>query len=384
MNKDRLLIPFLRFNGFDENWEEDYLNNLGIIRMCKRVFKNQTSQKEKIPFFTIKTLGKNAKTFISESLYKSLKEKYNYPILGQTLITCSGTIGKTIIFNGVDSYFQDSNIVWFDFDKKNINQYFFKLIIDNQNWNFLTKTTISRLYNRDLYSLLIQFPSILEQQKIASLFVSLDNLIEYIKIKINKLKNLKESLLTNMFVDDIDETPGIRFKGFNEEWEISPLSNFTFDAQIKSINNDNFLDSESIFEKKYKKYVNQKFKLAPKDSIVFIKDGFAGTFIYSKFNTRIASTCDYICSTINNLFLFYLLENKTTFIKNNLLTGDIIPHLYKKDLLKLIINIPHSLDEQQKISHILKLLDEIINHNSIKLNKLQNIKLSLLDQMFVK
>ena len=84
--------------------------------MCKRVLKKQTDEKEEIPFYKISTFGQTPMTFISRELFENFKSKYSYPKNGDVLISAAGTIGKTVIFDGRDSYFQDSNIVWIDND----------------------------------------------------------------------------------------------------------------------------------------------------------------------------------------------------------------------------------------------------------------------------
>ncbi|HEL1251489.1 TPA: restriction endonuclease subunit S, partial [Streptococcus equi subsp. zooepidemicus] len=80
--------------------------------MCKRILKNQTSSKGDIPFYKIGTFGKIADSFISRELFDEYKKKYSYPKKGEILISASGTIGRTVIFDGENAYFQDSNIVW--------------------------------------------------------------------------------------------------------------------------------------------------------------------------------------------------------------------------------------------------------------------------------
>ncbi|HEL0817616.1 TPA: restriction endonuclease subunit S, partial [Streptococcus equi subsp. zooepidemicus] len=88
------------------------LGEIGEIQMCKRILKNQTSSKGDIPFYKIGTFGKIADSFISRELFDEYKKKYSYPKKGEILISASGTIGRTVIFDGENAYFQDSNIVW--------------------------------------------------------------------------------------------------------------------------------------------------------------------------------------------------------------------------------------------------------------------------------
>src|SRR5690606_29188703 len=90
------------------------LGTIGKVSMCKRILKHQTNSVGGIPFYKIGTFGKKADSFISNELYSSYKNKYSYPKPGEVLISASGTIGRTVIYNGEPAYFQDSNIVWIE------------------------------------------------------------------------------------------------------------------------------------------------------------------------------------------------------------------------------------------------------------------------------
>lgn len=80
--------------------------------MCKRIFKEQTSDEGEVPFYKIGTFGVEPDAFISKELFDEYKTKYPYPNKGDILISASGSIGRTVEFTGKDEYFQDSNIVW--------------------------------------------------------------------------------------------------------------------------------------------------------------------------------------------------------------------------------------------------------------------------------
>ena len=49
---------------------------------------------------------------VQERKFEEYKAAYAYPRKGDILISAAGTIGRTVIFNGEDAYYQDSNIVW--------------------------------------------------------------------------------------------------------------------------------------------------------------------------------------------------------------------------------------------------------------------------------
>ncbi|MCB0410860.1 MAG: restriction endonuclease subunit S, partial [Flavobacteriales bacterium] len=72
------------------------LGEVGEVRMCKRILKEQTSDVGEIPFYKIGTFGKEANAYISKKLFEEYKEKYSYPKVGEVLISASGTIGRAV------------------------------------------------------------------------------------------------------------------------------------------------------------------------------------------------------------------------------------------------------------------------------------------------
>ena len=152
------------------------LGEIGKVRMCKRILKRQTSVVGDVPFYKIGTFGKTADAYIPRELFEKYKAKYNYPNKGEILISASGTIGRSVIFDGKESYFQDSNIVWIENNERFVlNKYLFYCYQTIQ-WNVVDGGTLDRLYNDYLRKTLIPVPyrndvekSLSEQQRIVSL-----------------------------------------------------------------------------------------------------------------------------------------------------------------------------------------------------------------------
>lgn len=140
--------------------------------MCKRILKEQTSLKGDIPFYKIGTFGKKADSFISKDLFNEYKANYPYPKKGDILISCSGTIGRTVEFDGKPSYFQDSNIVWLENDETKVINKYLKYFYERKPWQVASGGTISRLYNDNILKTEIIIPPIKIQEKIVD---TLDN-----------------------------------------------------------------------------------------------------------------------------------------------------------------------------------------------------------------
>lgn len=193
-------IPEIRLDGFEGEWKEKTLGSLGSVAMNKRIFKNETSENGDIPFYKIGTFGETADAFISKEKFKEYKEKYPYPEIGDILISASGSIGRTVVYNGEDAYYQDSNIVWLKHDQQLDNLYL-KQYYGIIKWSGIEGTTIKRLYNKNILETNIFLPpSVAEQQAIGAYFSNLDNLIAAHQEKISQLETLKKKLLQDMFI----------------------------------------------------------------------------------------------------------------------------------------------------------------------------------------
>jgi type I restriction enzyme S subunit len=151
------------------------LADIGRICMCKRVFKDQTSSAGEIPFFKIGTFGGIPDSYISRELYDEYREKYSFPKEGDILISASGTIGRTVVYNNEPAYFQDSNIVWIDNDEEKILNDFLLHFYSTNPWVVPTGGTISRLYNDMIRSIVIPLPPLPIQREIVRI---LDNFTE--------------------------------------------------------------------------------------------------------------------------------------------------------------------------------------------------------------
>ena len=158
------------------SWEQRKLGEIGSVSMCRRIFKEQTSETGDIPFYKIGTFGAEPDAFISRELFEEYKSKYPYPKKGDILISASGSIGRTVEFAGNNEYFQDSNIVWLSHDERLSNS-FLKCFYSVVKWAGIEGSTIKRLYNDNILNTVICMPSVPEQEHIGLFFENLDNLI---------------------------------------------------------------------------------------------------------------------------------------------------------------------------------------------------------------
>lgn len=212
-----------------EDWEDEKLGELAKVCMCKRIFADQTAETGEIPFFKIGTFGKEADAYISRSLYEDFKHRFSFPQKGDVLISAAGTLGRSVIFDGKDAYFQDSNIVWLDVDKEKLsNEYlyhYYKVI----QWASSEGSTIARLYNGIICDTHIALPKVDEQEQIAGVLSEIDELIFTLEKQISKKKAIKQGAMQELL------TGKKRLPGFFGEWKT-----FSFDDLFDFIPNNAF------------------------------------------------------------------------------------------------------------------------------------------------
>ena len=179
-----------------EGVEMKTLGEVGDICMCKRILKEQTTNNnDDIPFFKIGTFGGIADAFISKELFEEYKTKYSYEIL----ISAAGTIGRSVVFDGKEAYFQDSNIVWIANNEKLVTNRFLYYFYQIAEWK-TDGGTIKRLYNYNLKNTPIPLPSLQEQSRIVSILdtfeASIANLEAQLKERQKQYEYYRNKLLT--------------------------------------------------------------------------------------------------------------------------------------------------------------------------------------------
>lgn len=213
-----------------EDWEVKSLGEIGEPCMCKRILKEQTSPTGDIPFYKIGTFGGIPDAYISRELFEHYKEQYNYPKKGTLLLSAAGTIGRVVVFDGKDSYFQDSNIVWIDNDETKVTNDFLFYCYSRMQWKTEEGGIVSRLYNANLKSTSFIAPkSLAEQERIAKALSDVDALISTTEKLIQKKKNIKQGAMQNFL------TGKKRLPGFGDKQTDLFVPNGTHTKEVKDV-----------------------------------------------------------------------------------------------------------------------------------------------------
>ena len=371
-------VPAIRFAGFTDPWEQRKLGEFGSVAMCKRIYKEQTSEQGDVPFFKIGTFGADPDAFISNELFEDYKRTYPYPTPGTLLISAAGSIGRIVEYQGEKAYFQDSNIVWLEHEHR-LNDAFLKPLYSKIEWG-LEGSTIKRLYNKDLLSAEVTIPDGREQKEIGQFFAKLDDLITLHQRKYDKLVVFKKSMLEKMFPKDGESVPEIRFAGFTDPWEQRKFSDIVDVCSGK--------DYKHLEEGPIPVYGTGGFMTSVDEALSYDRDavgiGRKGTIDKPYLLKAPFWTVD---------TLFYAIPKSDMdleFVHCSFLNVDWkskdestgLPSLSKEAINETIALVP-SFNEQSRLGEFFSDLDSLITLHQRKLELLRNIKKSLLDKMFV-
>ena len=400
--------PALRFKGFTDPWEQRKISELaektyggGTPTTSNEAFWNGN-----IPWIQSsdivdgKLMGVEPRKYITQTGLNSSATQL-VPKNSIAIITRVG-VGKLAYMPFSYSTSQD----FLSLSKLNTEPFFtvyacYKKL--QSELNTVQGTSIKGITKDELLAKTISVPVYSEQKQIGSFFAQLDTLITLHQRKYEKLVNIKKSMLDKMFPKNGASVPEIRFKGFTDLWEqrkISELAEKTYGGGTPTTSNEAFwngnipwIQSSDIVDGKLmgvepRKYITQTglnssaTQLVPKNSIAIITRVGVGKLAYMPFSY--STSQDFLSlSKLNTepFFTVYACYKKLQ-SELNTVQGTSIKGITKDELLAKTISVP-VYSEQKQIGSFFAQLDTLITLHQRKLEKLQNIKKSCLEKMFV-
>lgn len=366
----------MRFSEFTEEWKTKKLGEIGDVKMCRRIFNDETEPMGDIPFFKIGSFGKEADAFISKELYLDYRKRFSFPKKGDILISAAGTIGRTVVYDGNDAYFQDSNIVWVDNDNKNITNEFLYYILQIVKYN-TEGGTIQRLYNNVLKSTKFSSPSIQEQEKISSFLSLLDERIHTQNKIIKELEILIQELRNQIFKRKrrFTDTDGRDFAG----WKKVKIGDILKIGNGKDYKHLQSGDIPVFGTGGFMTLVNDY--LYDGETVCIGRKGTIDKPMYHEGKLWTVDTLFYTHSFQSCIpkFIFHLFQT-INWLEYNEASG--VPSLSKTTIEKIGLQIP-SIEEQERIASFLNKIDHKIQTEKAILEQLEMQKKYLLKQMFV-
>ncbi len=253
----------------------------------------------------------------------------------------------------------------------------------------------------------IPWTKVEEQKAIGNYIDCLDNLITLHQRKLELQKKLKAFFLKNMFPEEGETAPRIRFKGFTGDWEQRKLNDLvtirrglTYKPSDIAENGIRVLRASNIDEDQFITSNDDVFVNIEAVNIPFAKNGdilitsangskrLVGKHtIISDIaeNSAVHGGFMLLAESNNPLFTDALLSSNwyKRFINTYVAGGNgAIGNLSKSDLESQIVMIP-SEHEQAKIGQWYDNINQLITLHQRKLDQLQNVKKFMLQNLFI-
>jgi type I restriction enzyme S subunit len=409
----------LRFNGFDGEWETCLLSD--VTKYIKGyAFKSEDYQDNGVRIIRVSDLSSDRikndveKVYIDE-IKSKIYDKYKLR-KGNIVVTTVGSkpemlesaVGRGIFICNANEGLLNQNMLKFE-NIKNVDNGFIIGLINTKRYQQYMKSIARGNANQanitvvDLLQYEISFPTLPEQQKIASFLSAVDEKIQQLSSKKELLEQYKKGIMQQLF------SGKLRFKDENgndyADWEEKLLGSLTernicygvVQPGIEDENGVKFIRGGDVFNG----CISRNLRVISKE----ITDNYKRTYLKGGelimslvgYPGETAIVPDYLRGsnlarqvglidlkrTTNSVYVHYYISS--SYGKRNLLgktIGSAQQVINIVDLKKLKIPLP-SLLEQQKIADFLSSVDAKIESTSQQINQTQSFKKGLLQQLFV-
>ena len=393
--------PALRFKGFTDPWEQRKFSEL-----YEKVSRKNDLTYGKDDIISVANMYYKAESYITDENYLLT---YNVFEMGDIAFEgnksknfAHGRFVENTIGNGIVSHV-------FDVFKPRMTNYdlqFWKYAINNERImgpillrSTKASTMMTNLVADDFLQENFLIPCYEEQKKIGEFLNQLDTLITLYQRKYEKLVNIKKSMLDKMFPQNGVSVPEIRFKGFTDPWEQRKLKELYFQLTERNADLLPYQKTLSVATMSFKTDGNgaadtslANYKRLRTGDIAFeghtSKEFRYGRFVLNDVGDGIMSPRFSALRPLHEMpinFWKYYIHYEPIMRKvlvNSTKAGTMMNELVINEFLQESILVP-SVAEQQAIGRFFKQLDTLITLHQRKLEKLQNIKKSCLEKMFV-
>jgi len=412
-------VPAIRFAGFDDEWVEKKLGDTITIERggSPRPIENFITENENglnwVKIGDAPEQG-NYITHTSEKIIPEGLSKTREVHPGDLILSNSMSFGRPYIM-AIDGCIHDGWLLIRN-SKCNYDLTFLCVLLGTENMLCQYKamaagSTVNNLNKELVASTKVSFPEVDEQQKLGSFFSNIDSLISLEQKKYDKLTQVKKSMLEKMFPKEGATVPEIRFAGFTGDWEEKKLGDTVLlrgrigfrgyketDLVPKGMGAITFspadIDETGFISLENNKYLSwQKYDESPEiqvkvGDILFTKTASIGKVGYVQLLSNKATINPQFAllspnENMNGYFIFLSVRNDSFMKKVKGITGGSSVPTMSQEKLKELTFLKTSIDEQNKIGSYFSHLDSLISLQQSKLEKLKNIKKSLLEKMFV-
>lgn len=386
-------VPKRRFKGYVDDWLETELSEVAdIIGGGTPSTSIHNYWNGNISWFIPSEIGNSIYVYESEKKITEIGMKNSSVRLlpkGTILFTSRATIGSVAILKREATTNQGFQSI---VPKKDLldKYYIFSKSkeIKNKIMKSVTGSTFLEVSGKEMKKIRINISSLPEQKLIGSFFKNLDEQISNQGKKVEKLKNLKKAYLSEMFPAEDELSPKRRFKGFTEPWKEEKLDKIShrLDNQRIPISENKRIPGNIPY---YGANGIQDFVRG------YTHDGEHVLLAEDGANDLIDYPVQYVLGKIWVNNHAHVLKGKENILDNKFLyvaikNMDLRPYLVGGGraklnadiMMNLVILIP-PFEEQKLIGSFFKKLDDEINLEQKKLEKLKQLKQAYLEEMFV-
>ena len=410
--------PEIRFKGYTDEWEQRKLDDWGTFYYGRSCPKWSVTEDATIPCIRYGELytkfgAKIDKVYSytnmsPENLRFSKGTEVLIPRVGEDPMDynhCTWLSMPDVAIGEMISVFNTDNNPLF-------TATMFNATLQNEFAMRVEGGSVTNLYFEKLKNIEVSFPSFEEQQKIATYFDSLDNLITLHQRKCDEVKSLKKYMLQKMFPQNEQKVPEIRFEGFTEAWEQRKLGDscklngrigFRGYTEKDIISKEaggvltfsptNIVDNKLTIECKNTYITREKYDESPEikisnGDILFVKTG--STLGKSALVAGLKED-----ASINPQIVVMRVEKDTeNFMSNVLITdrvmkqvaavkiGGAVPTMTETELKNFTYFAPAEKEEKKKIGDHFRTLDNLITLHQRKCEETKILKKYMLQKMF--
>lgn len=424
--------PQLRFKADDgtnfPDWEEKTFNDIADYKkgpfgsaLKKKIFVPKSNNTVKV-YEQQNAISKDwrlERYFVTNEYFQANMKSFSVSG-GDIIVSCAGTIGEIYeLPNDAEEGIINQALMRVRIKKSVINSMVFKCVFDKMMSSEGIKISNgSALKNippfADMKKQPVFLPSLPEQQKIASLFTELDNLIQSAENELDGYRELKQGMLQKMFPKKGKTTPEIRFPEFTGDWEqhklkdmctiITKQTGFDYSATIKpSLVTTKEDDTYSFIQNKDFEGLNinletdfyipisvaekyPKITLDQPSLLISISGRIGNVGLYSLDSKAFIGGAVGICKLKDiedgKTALYELSSPAGQMYFNSLIKASSHSNITVEDIRNIEVLLPKHVEEKRKINTYFENLDNLIISQQQELDGYKELKKGLLQQMF--
>ena len=402
--------PKIRFKGFEDDWEQRKLDDWGTFYYGKSCPKWSVTQEATIPCIRYGELYTKFGAKIdrvysytdmpADNLRFSKGTEVLIPRVGEDPMDynhCTWLSLPNIAIGEMISVFNTEQDPYF-------SAIMFNATLQKEFAIRVEGGSVTNLYFEKLKNIDVLYPSLDEQERIATYFGKLDHLITLHQRKCDETKQLKKFMLQKMFPKNGEKNPEIRFEGFTDDWEQRKLGDIAdiVGGGTPSTGNQSYWDgdidwyapaeiADQIYANSSQKkitglgYENSSAKMLPPGTVLFTsRAGIGKTAILTRkgcTNQGFQSIVPHR-GELDSYFIFSRTEELKRY--GELVgAGSTFVEVSGKQMAVMELMMPPTMREQQTIGGFFQQLDHLITLHQRKCEKLKELKKFMLQNMFV-